>query len=592
MKKKNLFLIALLCAYSTLASAYTVTQNSDGSVTIDGGQWVENTVYDDHGDAHTEVSGASGAGLPDSFTTDELATIRGASKLILTGYIDNMKAFQAGNFSATTVDMSEAHFQQNMQEAKTVTYDKYDPETKETSSVTKTYMKNVMLFHYFANLSTPILSKYVETISKKCFDSNPVFTSPAANLIPSNIKFIDEYAFDNVPITSITIPATVEYINLAAFQNGKIKAVLDVYVLGFTAAAFGAFDKEISVGQTNASNATYATLHFPPGKDYISYFINMNDRLTLDISTHAGKFQTWLNNHYNTADNGWQHFVNSGSGDSIPTNSDVILLTFSDNVPRMLPVGFRAYLVQGVTGNAESGFTMTLKPIFAIPANTGVILYGEVKKGSTGFILPELGDDWVGVHPYDRTTNAVTDPYLQPGDEGYGTEYDMTNYLVADVQTVQLRPYILNSNNEVTDRNFIMSRFSKTDLYANYPTANEYIGFFRVKAGPSGTNKAYLSLPANMYTNPEGAEVKVVKTGEFRNNEWNRDYDEYGDWGDRSTAVLPAALVKSFGEPFSSAIMNVEADNEGGDIYTLQGVKVSAPQKGIYLRNGKKYLVK
>ena len=46
------------------------------------------------------------------------------------------------------------------------------------------------------------------------------------------------------------------------------------------------------------------------------------------------------------------------------------------------------------------------------------------------------------------------------------------------------------------------------------------------------------------------------------------------------------------GIPFSSAIMNVEADNEGGDIYTLQGVKVSAPQKGIYLRNGKKYLVK
>ena len=130
MKKKNLFLIALLCAYSTLASAYTVTDNGDGSVTIDGGQWVNTTVTDNHGDTHIEVSGAEGAGLPASFNNADKALINGATKLIFTGYINNMQAFQdlAGSMIATSVDMSEAHFQQNLNSVEEVTYDKYDPE--------------------------------------------------------------------------------------------------------------------------------------------------------------------------------------------------------------------------------------------------------------------------------------------------------------------------------------------------------------------------------------------------------------------------------------------------------------------------------
>ena len=31
---------------------------------------------------------------------------------------------------------------------------------------------------------------------------------------------------------------------------------------------------------------------------------------------------------------------------------------------------------------------------------------------------------------------------------------------------------------------------------------------------------------------------------------------------------------------------------EIGTIYTLQGVKVTNPQKGIYIKNGKKFIIK
>ena len=584
MKKKNLFLIALLCAYSTLASAYTVTDNGDGSVTIDGGQWVNTTVTDDNGDTHTEVSGADGAGLPGQFTNDERDLINGATKLIIKGYINSMNAFEAGTQSATSVDMSEAHFKQDLTNVETVTYNKYNPETKTTSSVTKIYMKNEMKFKDFKHLTEAVLSPYVESICGTTFQDNKALTTTFE--IPTSVKFIAATSVANTPIKYIVIPEEVEFIQSGAFQNADIQNLIDVTVNGYTAAEPGAFARDVTVGQTVAGKKIYASLHFPA--DAVGYFTNQKHVLTQAASLDLGAFQQWLSAHIDNENktNGWQEFINSapGNGEPVPEHK-IVLRTYSDDVPHYVLPNYRAYVVNGVTGNKNEGFTMQLTETFAIPANTGVIIYGEATNGS--FSLPILADDpettednWQFI-PYDRNTGTIAGVNMQ-------------NFLVPDVEPVQLRPYIVNSNNEVTDRNFIMSTYSSTDLFREHPITNEYVGFFRVKATTSGRNKAYLSLPASMFTNPEGAEVKVVQTGTFRSAEWYRDYNDFGDWGTRptNTSILPAALVKSFGEPFSSAIMNVEAEKEGGDIYTLQGVKVSAPQKGIYIRNGKKYLVK
>lgn len=584
MKKKNLFLIALLCAYSTLASAYTVTDKGNGVVEIDGGQWIENTVTDDYGDTHTAVSGVEGAGLPGQFTNAEQNLINSATKLIIKGYINSMNAFSAGTQLATSVDMSGAHFKQDLSSVETVTYNKYDPETKETTQVTKTYMKNEMKFKDFKHLTEAVLSPYVESICGTTFQDNNALTTTF--IIPESVKYIASTCVANTPIKYIVIPEGVEFIQNGAFQNADIQNLIDVTVNGYTAAEPGAFARDVTVGQTVAGKQIYASLHFPA--DAVGYFTNQKHVLTQAASLNLGAFQQWLSAHIDNENktNGWQEFINSSPGDGEPVpDHKIVLRTYSDDVPHYVLPNYRAYVVNGVTGSPTTGFTMELTETFAIPANTGVIIYGEATNGS--FSLPILTDnpdtnedDWQFT-PYDRRTETI-----------HGV--NMKNYLVPDVEEVELRPYIVNSNNEVTDRNFIMSKYSSTDLSKTYSIANEYIGFFRVKAGKSGTKKAYLSLPATMFTNPEGAEVKVVKTGTFRSDEWNRDYNDYGDWGMRptDTSILPAALVKSFGEPFSSAIMNVEAENEGGDIYTLQGVKVSAPQKGIYIRNGKKYLVK
>lgn len=557
MKKKNLFLIALLCAYSTLASAWNVTFSADGKT------------------AYIEGSGSDGQNLNDLGVSE--TAIKAAETLIFTGTINTLDPFQGGGFTnATTVDYSRATFIETT--VGTVNYQAWNPTTKtyESAQVTKT--SNCMTFKHFPNVSTAILAN-VKTLCATTFDNN--FQMKTTFEIPSSVEYIAGHAVDDTPIHDITIPATVKYIEYQSFQNDVINNLIEVTVEGYTAAAHGAFDKDVTVGQTQSDGTRiYATLHFTSGSE--EYFTNTQHPLSVETSLNAGKFQAWLDDHYSSSNNGWQDFINSAPGEGEPISKPVVLRTYSDNKAHYVPLSYRAYIVNGVTGSNETGFTLQLQETHAIPANTGVIIYGETEAST--FSLPYLyGEEWET--PYDRTARSVVVE---------NENINLQNFLVPDVEEVELRPYIVNSNNEVTDRNFIMSKYSSTDLSKTYPIANEYIGFFRVKAGKSSTKKAYLSLPATMFTNPEGAEVKVVKTGTFRSDEWNRDYNDYGDWGARptNTSILPAALVKSFGEPFSSAIMNVEAENEGGDIYTLQGVKVSAPQKGIYIRNGKKYLVK
>lgn len=623
MKKCLLILVAGVFGILT-ANAYTVTQNSDGSVTIDGGGYVTDTVTV-NGQKHVIVSGATGAGLPNSFTADDLAKLNNATKIIFTGYIDNMKAFQGSTWdNITSVDMSGAAFEQNLNEGntETVTFRQYNPSTKQTTEVTRTYMKNVMEFWYFSHLSDVKLSPHVESICMKTFDHNSYLTTTFE--IPSSVKYIATQAVINTPIKKITIPENVEFINSQGFQNASIKALIDVTVEGYTAAANGAFDKQTTVGQTDADYPDYATLHFPEGAE--EYFTNTEHKLTVAISLNKGKFQAWLDQHYSAAatcsdPNGWKEFMNSGGGNPEIPAKEVVLRTFSSDVARIVPIGFRAYIVTGVTTSTVNGktqFTLNLQQIFAIPANTGVILYGEIKDKTAGYVLtkiPYWGSDPTKsdyVAPYNRTSGIINDA------EGQGIL--CLNYMVPTVAKTKIYPYYkdMDANDwatiwsanppssmasyftgtTVTDRNFIMTNFQSTTLKDSQ--YDDFVGFFRVKVGVNcGPEKAYLSLPADKFTSAMGAEALVVKPEspadmKFRYDVWN-DPVNTGNWGPRNSniGVLQSKIAGEAEEDDVTGISNVSTDvEEDGDIYTLQGVKVAQPQKGVYIMNGKKVIVK
>lgn len=624
MKKCLLILVAGVFSVLT-ANAYTVTDNSDGSVTIDGGQWYNTTATDNQGITHTVVAALDpNAGLPNEFTAADLAKLNNATKIIFTGYIDNMKAFQGSTWpNVTSIDMENAHFEQNLSNAETVTYGRYNPSTKQVTQVTRTYMKNVMEFWYFSNMSEVVLpDNDLESICMKTFDHNSKLTTTF--VIPESVRYIATQAVINTPISHITIPENVDYINSQAFQNADIKALIDVTVEGYTAAANGAFDKQTTVGQTDADYPDYATLHFPEGAE--EYFTNTEHKLTVAISLNKGKFQAWLDQHYSAAatcsnPNGWKEFMNAGGGEPEKPAKEVVLRTYSSDVARIVPIGFRAYLVTGVTTSTVNGktqFTLNLQQIFAIPANTGVILYGEVKDKNSGYVLTKI-PYWSGdptsseyVAPYNRKSGIINDA------EGQGKL--CLNYMVPTVAKTKIYPYykdmeesdwatIWSANpptsmasyftgTTVTDRNFIMTNFQSTTLKDSQ--YDDFVGFFRVKVGVNcGPEKAYLSLPADKFTSAMGAEALVVKPEspadmKFRYDVWNNPVST-GNWGPRNSniGVLQSKIAGEAEEDDVTGISNVSTDvEEDGDIYTLQGVKVAQPQKGVYIMNGKKVIVK
>ena len=642
--RKYLLLMAAGIFGILTANAYSVTKNDDGSVTIDGGDYVTSNVQDKYGDWHTVVSGAEGAGLNNSFTADEVALIASASEIKLTGFINNMLAFQDMRSSlanVTTVDMSGAYFEQNLNEDKTeeVTYYKYDPSSKTTSQVTKIYMKNVMQFYWFDGMTTAILPNNVlESICFKTFDENSELTTSFT--IPTSVKYIATQAVVNTPITSVTIPENVEFINSQAFQNAAIAALISVTVDGFTAAASGAFDKMTTVGQTDSDYANYATLTFKAGSEHEGYFKNLNHPLSQAVSLNKGKFQDWLNKHYEmegitdaSQKNGWKEFINSGSNPPIPVpeGEKVVLRTFSDTHARIVPLDFRAYLVNGVTyDESKGGYVLSLVQIFAIPANTGVILYGEIDERATSFsmaTIPSWEDknskDYVA--PYTRFTGNATD--------AVGATVNITNYMVPAIANTKIYPYykgmtdnewksIWNEtapttmephytrSGDVTDRNFIMTDLKYTtfankvvsDTEGSVPTGKScnYVGFFRTQKGLTiGGNKAYLSIPhdENLIDDPQSFEGIVLPQTEgqqaFRVADWSK-FTSTGNWGPRSNfGVLKSKVAGDEIIEDATGIDNVNTENvEDNDYYTLQGVKVAHPQKGVYIKNGKKVILK
>ena len=615
MRSNNLIrsrLLALLvCMFAWVgANAWTVSFNADRTVATITSEANNSNNWSDI--KYTGLN-ADENGATLLRAAQRLNFVSGAS-------ITSLQAFQSGDYAATTVDFSGATFVET--NVGTITYQAYNPQTKQTETATVQKTSNAMTFQYFKNCSTAVLAN-VKTLCAGLFKGNSAMTTTFT--IPSSVEVIATLAVENTPINNITIPATVKYIEGQAFQNADIKALIDVTVEGYTAAANGAFDKQITVGQTDADYANYATLHFPEGAE--EYFQNMNHKLDVATSLNKGKFQAWLSDHYNAAStgndrNGWKEFMNAGSGDPVPVPSDnkVVLRTFSDNVARLVPINFRAYLVTGATKGNDGNYTVALQQIFAIPANTGVILYGEVKEGETGFNLSHIKywdpgeSDYVA--PYNRTSGTIKD--------AEGTPVLVKNYMVPTVVQTTLYPYYKDATSvwdavtaqggnwplpdmaqyytgsTVTDRNFILTALNRTSLKG--AQTDDYVGLFRVKANTKcGPNKAYLSLPSDVFDSPEGAEALVIKpTGQqaFRSDKWNDPFP--GNWGLRAstTGVLTAKFagddifIDEFGG-IATGIQEVNGQVENtNDYYTLSGQRVSNPKQGIYVKKGKKVIIR
>ena len=231
--------------------------------------------------------------------------------------------------------------------------------------------------------------------------------------------------------------------------------------------------------------------------------------------------------------------------------------------------------------------TVYLRQLEYIPANMGVVLVGKQPAEGTfkdgdklSFSLKEApaempleGDNYTAVW-----TKA---------DEYAGQEWN--NYLKPTVTAIdKLGNADTDADGKILHRFFGLANFHSTKYYKENKTGDDYIGFFRLtQNGRSGANKAYLSIPANtVVDNGVGAKFGYIDfNGQFLGNETH-------DPKNPSLSKMAIVFDDEDDGGSTTTVTEVKLNSTDADasFYTLQGVKVSRPVKGVYIHNGKKFI--
>lgn len=266
-------------------------------------------------------------------------------------------------------------------------------------------------------------------------------------------------------------------------------------------------------------------------------------------------------------------------------SNDVAMAPVNDNVKV-----YEAYKYEKTenTKDPQSQGTVYLRQLKYIPANMGVVLVGKQPAEGTfkdgdklDFSLMEApAADMLEEGDYYTALWTKADDYVND---------EWNNYLQPTVTAIDnLGNADTDADGKILHRFFGLANFHSTKYYKENHTGDDYIGFFRLtQNGKSGANKAYLSIPANTVVD-DGAGAKfgyIDFNGQFLRNETD-------DPKNPSLAKMAIVFDDEDDGGSTTTVTEVKPNSKDGDasFYTLQGVKVSRPVKGVYIHNGKKFI--
>ena len=267
--------------------------------------------------------------------------------------------------------------------------------------------------------------------------------------------------------------------------------------------------------------------------------------------------------------------------------------TYSNNVA-MAPVDdnvkvYEAYRYEK-TENAkdpQSQGTVYLRQLKYIPANMGVVLVGKQPAEGTvsdgdklDFFLREAPADMLEEGDNYKAVWTKADDYVNDEWNNYLQPTVTANDNLGNADT--------DADGKILHRFFGLANFHSTKYYKENQTGDDYIGFFRLTPnGRSDANKAYLSIPANTVVD-DGAGAKfgyIDFNGQFLGNETD-------DPSNPSLAKMAIVFDDEDDGGSTTTVTEVKPNStdDNASFYTLQGVKVSRPVKGVYIHNGKKFI--
>ena len=250
------------------------------------------------------------------------------------------------------------------------------------------------------------------------------------------------------------------------------------------------------------------------------------------------------------------------------------------------------------TGSGDETGTIKLYRLKYIPANQGVVLFAPNSpvedKEKTKMELVKAYSATVKRYSHDAYdyiegwANSDTKRSMWYYDNKHASDEQWNNYLVPVLEDTKITQFHYDENNEWTGRNFSFTRYSQTktgrknnvtedDITNEDLSKRDYYSFFRF-AGTAKANYSYLMLP------------RTVMQGNGQILNQNQDND---------TKVFAKSMVwfEGIDAPMDNETTGISelknnASNSDAAYYTLQGVKVAKPVKGIYIHQGKKVIVK
>ncbi len=432
-----------------------------------------------------------------------------------------------------------------------------------------------------SSLKDIILPEGVEYIRNGAFSA----TAIESIHLPNTLKVIEENAFVCEKLKTITIPASVEKIKAHAFQNNK--ALTDVYVLGTkTKAENQAFYEQASASfsytnpsgttplkrefykKADGSNSPLAMLHYP--KEAKNDYVNEHSR-TLGGSTNSmlaengeiwptkedGKYTIQYGDYA-----GWKNFALVGENKKDDTWDDdkrvdgkwyTMCLPFDMTTQQLKRAyGSKVEVVEfsdvDVVTKPNNDKIITLKfkqPVTETKAHHPYMIHPSLHKGTqtgvkttiVGIKKQEEKQESLDAQKVVKTADGVTYTFIG--------NYDKNKHLQ------QYSYYYYSGDNESTYKN----------------------GFYKWIASNSGTWTPYTACVLMNKDNGANAKPSVSY------------YLESIDGQTTAIDTLP--------------VMPAVRDMQQGKVYTITGqlvqqgtINLKALPQGVYIVNGKKYIVR
>lgn len=251
------------------------------------------------------------------------------------------------------------------------------------------------------------------------------------------------------------------------------------------------------------------------------------------------------------------------------------------------------------TGSGDETGTVMLYRLKFIPANQGVVLYAPTTLGNDKPGLIEVVPAYSAtVKRYSNDVFDYVKDWAKPettkeqiwvNQETHEQAKDKwNNYLVPVLTDTKITQFYFDDQNKWTGRNFAFTRYSQTKTgRANGviidnttdpdPKKHDYFSFFR-GAGTVKASYSYLMLP------------RIIMEGNGQILDQNQDNDK--NRFSKSMVWFEGIDAPMDNETTGISELKNNVSNTDAAYYTLQGVKVAKPVKGIYIHQGKKVIIK